>query len=223
MADQLWLIIPVKMLALGKQRLSGVLRDSQRRELAEAMLKDMLLTLKTVPGIDKIVLVSKDQAVFDLATQMDVAILAEPTTCQGLNEAVQFALTQATAENVEKALILHGDIPHILAQDISTLIAKSRMEVSLVPDAHDNGTNAMLLTLPTRLEPHYGEGSFAQHLSIAEAQGISCQIIRSTQSLQHDIDQVSDLITLQQSMDKNSFTSQLVTSEIWQETLHLAV
>lgn len=220
MAKALWLIIPVKMLALGKQRLAGVLSDEQRRQLAEAMLKDMLLALKNCQGIDDIVLVSKDAAVKSLAETFAVKHLAEPEDCQGLNAAVQFALRAAEEALVEKALILHGDIPAIAAADIELLLQKARAEVCLVPDAHDNGTNAMVLSLPSKMQPAYGESSFDQHLTIAHDLGLSCQIVRSASSLQHDIDVVDDLQNLADAVSEKSYTSQLLTSDIWQNTLH---
>lgn len=219
MAERLWLLIPVKILAMGKQRLAGLLSDEQRRQLAEAMLKDMLVALKACAGIE-IVLVSKDAAVENLAKEFAVQVLAESDDCQGLNDAVRFAVEQATLQQVEKVLILHGDIPCISTQDIESLIEKSRSEVCLVPDKHDNGTNAMLLTLPSKMQFAYGEASFDQHLTLAHDLGLSCQILRSVKSLQNDIDEVEDLLSLAQSSDKKAFTSQLLTSESWQNTLH---
>lgn len=222
MADSLWVVIPVKMLSLGKQRLAQCLDENQRRALAQAMLQDMLIALSGCRSVSRIVLVSKDQQVQALAGQYAADILPEPADCSSLNDAVRFALLQAQQQQVASVLILHGDIPLIQPQDIEQILQQQQHHaVCLMPDCNDNGTNGLLLQLPSCFEVAYGEQSFTRHRQQAEAKGLSCCTIRTAATLQLDVDEPSDLLALHDKLDDQSCTGQLIRSESWQNALML--
>src|SRR5439155_5300396 len=62
-----WVVIPVKPLVAGKSRLSGVLRTHQRRILNERLLRHVLGVAVAVVGAPRVVVVSADPAVHQLA------------------------------------------------------------------------------------------------------------------------------------------------------------
>lgn len=220
MADSLRVIIPVKILSLGKQRLAHYLSDVQRRELAQAMLQDMLVALSRCAGVSRVVLVSKDAQVQALAAQFGADLLAEPDECNSLNAAVQFAIEQAVQQHVASVLVLHGDIPLIQATDIDQIIQQQQTHtICLIPDAQDNGTNGLLLKLPADFTCAYGEQSFSRHLAQATEKGLSCCTIRNIAALQLDVDEAADLLALQQRLKQESHTYQLLATPGWQHTL----
>ena len=64
--------------------------------------------------------------------------------------------------------------------------------VVIVPDRHDTGTNALLLTPPSVIEPSFGPGSCQRHEAAAQAAGVSHRVER-VPSLIFDVDTSEDL------------------------------
>ena len=73
----LWAIIPVKPLRRGKSRLAGVLSEDERTELNRSMLVNTIKTLKAVPEIDMILVVSRDPAALALARDYEARTVLE--------------------------------------------------------------------------------------------------------------------------------------------------
>ena len=71
-------IVPVKVLAHAKRRLSSVLPDAVRQRLVLAMLQDVLAALAGAQSIDWLAVVSADQRVAALAQRHGVSVLPEP-------------------------------------------------------------------------------------------------------------------------------------------------
>ena len=61
-------ILPVKSFGAAKQRLADVLGDGARKALAQAMFSDVLATLRHVPELDEIAVVTADRAAESAAT-----------------------------------------------------------------------------------------------------------------------------------------------------------
>jgi len=71
-------IVPVKVLAHAKRRLSSVLPDAARQRLVLAMLQDVLAALAGARSIDWLAVVTADQRVAALAQGHGVSVLPEP-------------------------------------------------------------------------------------------------------------------------------------------------
>ncbi|HEY7084743.1 MAG TPA: hypothetical protein VH519_07990 [Hyphomicrobiaceae bacterium] len=71
-------IVPVKVLAHAKRRLSSVLPDAARQRLVLAMLEDVLAALVGARGVDWIAVVTADQRVAVLAQRHGASVLPEP-------------------------------------------------------------------------------------------------------------------------------------------------
>ena len=56
----IWAIVPVKPLLLGKSRIAGVISDEDRIKLNIRLLEHTLKTLKLLPEIGQVLVVSRD-------------------------------------------------------------------------------------------------------------------------------------------------------------------
>jgi 2-phospho-L-lactate guanylyltransferase len=186
-------ILPVKSFGAAKQRLAGSLGAPSRQALAQAMFIDVLITLRRVPGLDGVAVVTADHIADAVATSRHVRVLAD-TAQAGQSEAALIGIRHALAEGYERVLLVPGDTPLAQAGDLAALIAGAR-GVTIVPDRHGTGTNALVLAPPDAIEPSFGEGSFARHLAAAERAGVPHRV-EELPSLALDVDTIDDLAEL---------------------------
>ena len=80
----MWAVIPVKQLEMSKQRLAGVLTQTQRATLMMAMIEDVLTALAKVQGLTGRLLVTRDVRLHTLAARYGAEVLCEhaPTSHQ---------------------------------------------------------------------------------------------------------------------------------------------
>lgn len=187
------IIIPIKSLALAKQRLTTVLTPCERAGLVLAMLEDLL---ETLAGVDhgSVLVVASDDAIFDIARKFEARPVRERQP-DGYNEAVALGLAEVpTGRNVA---VLPGDIPLATASELSALIAetnKKEQHVRLAP-AHDRqGTNGLFQSAKGLIKQAFGHGSFANHIHASHACGLRPEIIEAPE-LGLDIDTPADLST----------------------------
>ena len=67
--------------------------------------------------------------------------------------------------------------------------------VTIVPDRHGTGTNALVLAPPAVMEPSFGPGSCARHAALARAAGVRVRVVE-VPSLAFDVDTPDDLAAL---------------------------
>jgi 2-phospho-L-lactate guanylyltransferase len=89
-----------------------------------------------------------------------------------------------------------ADMPLIAALDVDAVLnAIGVAAVVIVPDRAAEGTNALVLTPPTALEPSFGEASFARHIHLAHEAGLRvCAVERDR--LELDLDTPADVAEL---------------------------
>ncbi len=193
--SQVWALLPIKGFSDAKQRLSSVLSAQQRRDLFAATVEDLLEQLSQVLNLAGVALVSNEPQAGQLAAKWDFVCLAEPAAVKGLNQAVQWGLDQLHALGASQALVLHGDLPLATAADIQVL---SGLEAStvLVPDWRDEGSNGLLINLPSPITPAYGVGSFERHATMLSKAGVQFSALRQS-TLAFDVDTAQDLAYLQ--------------------------
>lgn len=195
----LYAVLPIKQLSLAKQRLSGVLTDSERQALFQAMLEDVLSLLQSYSEIAQVLIVSRDPLVKLLADKYRCVYIEE--TGKGLNQAVQQGLAALPVE-AQRALVLHGDLPLLNQSGLAQLLA-TPVAVAIATDQQQQGTNLMCLDLRARPELDfasqfgfaYGVASCQAHQAQAELLGLSCRVLVQAE-LALDIDQASDLLDL---------------------------
>lgn len=207
-ADEVCAVVPVKRLSLAKQRLSSVLSDGERVELARTMLIDVLTNLCRAQGTVGIVVVSSDPAVATIAAHFDACMINDPLE-KGLNGAVARGLHALKQERIA-ALVVPADVPFATADDFDAVIRALRQyPVVLAPASSDGGTNALAMRSVSLVPPCFGEDSFIRHKAAARLSGLDCGTVCS-RGLGHDVDCPRDLIAPIVSRPSPSMTSQLL-------------
>ncbi len=193
-ALRLAVAVPMKPLALAKQRLRPVLAEAERLALAEGMLAHVLATVQESGVAGAAGVVSRDPAVLATAARFGFVAIADAPR-GGYNAAAWRAARWARAMAASALLLLPADLPHLTPADVRGLADAARdaaRALVIAPDAAETGTNALLLRPPDLLRPRFGPDSFPRHLALAAAAGVEAVIYRSP-TLAHDVDLPVDL------------------------------
>lgn len=191
----LLLAVPVKDLVNAKQRLIPALSPSERRELARAMLEDVLdAAAAALPGA--VLVVTTDPEVQAVARARGVECLTESAN-RGHTAAVAFAQREAVTRGVARFLTIPGDVPCVTAQEVVALCdaLEEAPGVVFVPSRSGLGTNAALLAPPDALPLTFGEPSFENHLKTARAAGLTPKVLELP-GIGLDVDAPADLPVL---------------------------
>lgn len=189
----LWAIVPVKPLRRGKSRLAEVLSEEERFGLNSKLLTHTVDTLREIPEIEQVLVVSRDQAALSLARAHGARTVQE----NGAPE-LNIALTRATMVAKQYAtrgvLIIPSDLPMISKEDISSMLemVKEPPVVVVAPDRKREGTNALLVCPAGLIEYDYGPNSFERHCISAQEAGARLEICELS-SLALDMDVPEDL------------------------------
>ena len=170
-----------------------MLGAGSRQALAQAMFADVLSTLRRVPGLDEIVVVTGDRAAEAAAAGERVTVLHDSAQA-GQSEAALIGIRHALGTGVDRVLLVPGDTPLLQPGEVAGLIAGADALV-IVPDRHGSGTNALLLSPPDLIEPSFGPDSLARHLAAAEASGVPHRT-QEVPGLALDVDTPDDLAEL---------------------------
>lgn len=198
-----WVAVPLKRMDRGKERLSELLRATERRRLVEAMARDVLEALLRVPvAAQQIVLVSDDPAVAALASECGVRCYAPPAAREDpLNADLRHAAQYVIANGARDLLIVHADLPLAGPGQLRALIAghhgRSGKRVTLVPDRAGEGTNCLICTPPDVVAFRFGRDSRRRHLEACRDAGVDC-VEHRCDALGADIDHPQDLAVLVQ-------------------------
>jgi 2-phospho-L-lactate guanylyltransferase len=188
-------VLPVKTFSRAKQRLSEAVGERHRRDLAAAMVLDVLDALAAVDGLEAVVVVTAEPLAVKAADAAGAVVVHDPEEA-GQSAAAQLGIAAARELGAERVLAVPGDCPVLDAGEVAGLLARERGPgVVIVPDRHGSGTNALLLAPPDAIAPSFGVGSFARHAARAQAAGATIRIARLA-SLELDIDTPEDLAAL---------------------------
>jgi 2-phospho-L-lactate/phosphoenolpyruvate guanylyltransferase len=186
-------ILPVKSFGAAKQRLASALGSGSRQALAQAMFADVLTSLRKVAGLDSVVVVTADP-VADAAARGQRVLVLRDTAQTGQSAAASIGISYALEEGFERVLLVPGDTPLLDPGELAELLASPR-PVSIVPDRHGTGTNALVLAPPDAIWPSFGPGSLERHVAAAEAAGVSYGV-EEVPTLMLDVDTGDDLTAL---------------------------
>jgi len=185
-------LIPVKELANAKSRLMPPFSDDERATLTLEMLRHVVAVAQESGVFARITVVSPDTAVLDVVKVLGVSVLRQQTT--GLNPALDEARADARLHGAEAALVLHADLPHLTAAEITAMVGLLPVSPAVViaPDYTGSGTNALLTAPPNAISFHFGPGSFLRHIAAAEQRGLPYRIAHAP-GIAGDVDTPDDV------------------------------
>jgi 2-phospho-L-lactate/phosphoenolpyruvate guanylyltransferase len=186
------ILVPVKSLAHAKQRLASLLDQPTRTKLAQAMLSDVLETLRAWINRPEVGIVTSDPFAIELARQFEFQIIPDHVN-RSETDAIEMATQFCQSRGVDSTLVVPGDIPLITAFELEQILQAAPVEGSvLVPAADGRGTNAAWRR-PAGLFPLcFGNDSFKPHLSAARATQKPC-VVLSLPGIALDVDNPADL------------------------------
>lgn len=180
---RLAVLIPVKRFTAAKGRLTGVLSDHDRAELARWMATQVVDVVAEVPTF----VACDDEHVATWATARGAQVIWGAGL--GLNGAVDDGVRRISALGFEQIVVSHAD----LARPARLLEVVDEGVVTLVPDRRHDGTNVMSFPTATPLHASYGGGSFDRHVLQALAITSTIVEVRSDLDLALDLDTPRDL------------------------------
>jgi len=188
--------IPMKGLGQAKSRLSPVLDAGQRAHLVLGLFDRTLAFFRSAfPQFDVTIITASAQ----LAARARAAgtqVLQE-AAASGLNAAAAGAAQWARAHDYQRLMIVPGDIPVLLREEVEQMVALSENYQVAIAEARDGGTNMLLMSPPRDIPFQYGSGSALRHETVARANGLSA-MRRYLPFLGHDLDTPDDCLVLSQ-------------------------
>ncbi|MEQ1873831.1 MAG: 2-phospho-L-lactate guanylyltransferase [Ilumatobacteraceae bacterium] len=176
-------LVPVKAFGDAKARMSSVLVPDQRKALARWTADRVVAAAGELP----VYVACDDDDVAQWATDRGAVVLWHPGA--GLNGAVSRSVEQLARDGFTHVVVAHGDLP--LAHDLASLIVLGA--ITLVPDAHRDGTNVVAVPTHLGFPFSYGPGSFQRHLALAIERGHRV-VVRRDPKLARDLDTPDDLM-----------------------------
>jgi 2-phospho-L-lactate guanylyltransferase len=186
------ILIPVKDLGQAKQRLSSILDQPSRTQLAQAMLHDVAEAVASWKNHNGVALVTCDRFALRLAAKYGFEVIADHTN-SGETDAIAMATHVCETRGLDHTLVIPADIPLIQAWELQRIMEAAPGEGSVIAPAGDGrGTNA-IFRRPAGLIPlRFGNDSFKPHLAAAKATGKPCTIL-SLPGIAVDVDNPADL------------------------------
>jgi 2-phospho-L-lactate guanylyltransferase len=191
-------VVPVKRFAAAKARLGDDLSAGTRRALAESMVTDVVMALRRTKVIDEVLIVTSEPTAEAIGHGYGATVIADPDEA-GQSAAALIGIAHALEQGAVRVLLVPGDCPALDPAQVTELLDRPAVgrSVTLVPDRHGTGTNALLLVPPDVIEPAFGEDSRARHEQAAAAAGVPFEV-ESVSTLLIDVDTGDDLVALRQ-------------------------
>ncbi|HET7510168.1 MAG TPA: 2-phospho-L-lactate guanylyltransferase [Solirubrobacterales bacterium] len=191
----------MKRFDAAKQRLAAGVDPERRRELAAAMLADVLEAIGGARALERLIVVTGDPVAQELAAEADAEVVPDPEDAGHIAAALA-GIARAEVEGAERVVLLAGDCPLLDPRELDRLLTGvPGSYVGIVPDRHGTGTNALLLSPPSAIVPAFGEGSRDLHVEAARAAGIPFGI-EELPSIELDLDTPGDVIALTRELAK---------------------
>jgi 2-phospho-L-lactate guanylyltransferase len=188
-------VLPVKRFAEAKQRLTAVVDDGRRVALAAAMLEDVLEAIGEARSVESTIVVTGDPVAQEIAHTARAKVVPDPSD-QGHVEAALGGIAGAEVDGAGCVVLLPGDCPLLDPRELDRLLTGvPERYVAVVPDRHGTGTNALVLSPPSAIQPAFGEGSRDRHVAAARAADIPFAV-EEMPSLALDLDTPADLVAL---------------------------
>jgi 2-phospho-L-lactate guanylyltransferase len=176
--------VPVKRLELAKTRLAPY-GDAHRQELALAFAADVVLAAAEVA---RVLVVTDDARAAELLRGLGARVVADDPDA-GLNPALQHGAELLREDAPDLAVAtLSADLPALLAPDLAAVLARVPQDGrGFVTDLVGTGTTLLAAGPGVLLDPSYGPGSRARHLSSGAVELVAPESVR------RDVDTPDDL------------------------------
>ena len=183
------LVIPVKVLAQAKTRLTGIAPE-RRSRLALAMAADTVAAALQADSVAAVLVVTDDPEVRELTAGLGAVVLPDAPGA-GLNEALGYGAAYAHQRWPARGLGgLAGDLPALRPTELTAALgAAAELGVAFVPDADGTGTALYAVVPGAAFRPRFGRASRRRHLDggAREIGGVALE------GLRRDVDTVDDL------------------------------
>jgi 2-phospho-L-lactate guanylyltransferase len=182
------LVIPVKLLARAKSRLTG-LPAADRAKLALAMAADTIAAAAAASPVAAVVVVTDDPAVRAAAAGHQAVVLPDAPAA-GLNEALAFGAREARARWPGRGVAaLAADLPALRPGELTIALTAAAAGRAFVPDAEGTGTTMYAAPPGSAFEPLFGRNSRARHV----AAGLAELDLPGLSGLRRDVDTAAEL------------------------------
>ena len=191
-----WALVPIRGLETAKTRLGENLDAEERVDLVTRMLRQTLAATRDATRVEGTIVVTMDPEAARIAKELHAVGLVE--RAPGLNAAIEAARSLALARGATAVLVLPADLPWVSAGAVDELVAfgagldAPSGLVTLVPDRHGHGTNALLVSPPQLVAPAFGDASRNAHARAAVAAGARYEEFDGPLAL--DLDTPADLL-----------------------------
>jgi 2-phospho-L-lactate/phosphoenolpyruvate guanylyltransferase len=183
------LVIPVKVLARAKSRLTG-LPAADRAKLALAMAVDTVSAALATAPVSTLLVVTDDPVVGAEVAQLGAIVLPDEPAA-GLNAALVFGARHAREQWPGQGVAgLAADLPALRSAELAVaLTAVTAAGRAFVPDAEGTGTTLYAAAPGNRFEPLFGVRSRARHLGA----GLAELDLPEMRGLRRDVDTAAEL------------------------------
>ncbi len=183
------MVIPVKVLALAKSRLTGP-AGPRRAELALAMAADTVAAAAACPAVDSVIVVTDDEAAAAELSRLGAVVLPDQPG-DGLNPALAYGAAYCDERWPGRGRAgMAADLPALAAAELDRALARAaEAGQAFVPDAAGTGTTLYTAGPGVAFCPRFGPESRRAHLS-----GGAVELTLSgLGGLRRDVDTVDDL------------------------------
>ncbi len=185
------IVVPVKSPQRAKHRLSSLLSEDERFQLANAMARDVFAAVAMLEEYPRFV-VSDETRILEEARRHGLEPI-EDTIRQGQSSAVQQGFDLAWERGYTAGLTIPGDVPGVSVDELRRFAThRPEIEVLLVTDRDRVGTNGLRVVPPDGITLRFGEDSFNLHRGEAERANKSFAVLQLP-GLECDLDQPADV------------------------------
>jgi 2-phospho-L-lactate/phosphoenolpyruvate guanylyltransferase len=186
------LLIPVKNLTSAKQRLAEALDQSQRAQLAEAMLRDVMNAASGITNRLDVFLVTGDLRARAMAAEFHFGVI-EDTRNESETAAIEMATDWCEREQYDITVVVPGDIPLITSAELHQVLDAAPAEGAVFVPAYDRRGSNCILRRPASIIPlRFGNDSFLPHCEAMKKTGKTL-IILERPGIGLDIDNPHEL------------------------------
>jgi 2-phospho-L-lactate guanylyltransferase len=172
-------VVPLRLGAPRKSRLASCLSAAEREKLADQLFAHVTRVVSNHPDVARTIVLSP-------VRPQSSGACWRADSGRGLNAELETLREELRAEDL---LVVHADLPLLIAEDVTAMIDASRHTgVAIAPDHTQTGTNAVAIQNERSFTFAFGMGSFAAHLQSAGETSLVRRI-----GLALDIDRPEDL------------------------------
>ena len=165
------LLVPVKNLSGAKQRLAGALNPSQRAQLAEAMLRDVMAATKSVRDRIDVALVTGDSKARVLAAEFGFAVIEDKRN-ESETAAIETATGWCEQRGYNMTIVVPADIPLMTGKELQHVLEAAPTEGAVFVPAYDRrGSNCVLRRPGSIIALRFGNDSFLPHCEALKRTG----------------------------------------------------